>query len=102
MQVNKPTIAYKLVRLCSKKPKGGVIVRGESRKEYLWKQPYYAAIQNHAFPTLLGKDDSKIFYSWFLIFAFITRIFAFFMFTLVLFFNEIYLSLHFDEYPWET
>ena len=49
-----------------------VIVRGESRKEYLWRRPYYAAIQNHAFPTMLGKDDSKIFYS------FITRTFAFF------------------------
>ena len=36
-----------------------VIVRGESRKEYLGKRPYYAAIQKHAFPTPLGKDNLK-------------------------------------------
>ena len=36
-----------------------VIVRGESRIKYLWKQPYYAAMQKHVFPKLLGKDDSK-------------------------------------------
>ena len=28
--------------------------------------------------------------------------FVFFMFTLVLFFNQIFLSLHFDQYRWET
>ena len=52
------------------------------------------------FRHCLGKMTQNIFYSWFLIFAF--RTFAFFMFTLVLFFNQIYLSLHFDEFPWET
>ena len=49
-----------------------------------------------------GKMTQNILYSWFFIFAFITRTLAFFMFTLVLFFNRIYLSLHFDEYRWET
>ena len=36
-----------------------VIVLGESRKEYLVKRPYYAAIQKHAFPTPLGEDNLK-------------------------------------------
>ena len=49
-----------------------------------------------------GKMTQNILYSWFFIFAFITRTLAFFMFTFVLFFNRIYLSLHFDEYRWET
>ena len=49
-----------------------------------------------------GKMTQNIFYSWFFIVAFITRTFAFFMFILVLFFNQVYLSLHFDEYRWET
>ena len=75
-----------------------VIVRGEFRKEYLWKRSYYAANQKHAFPTPLRKDDARYLLSWFFILAFTTRTFAFFMLTLTLFFNQIYLSLHFDEY----
>ena len=35
------------------------IVCAKSRIEYLWKRPYYAAIQTHAFPTPFEKDYSK-------------------------------------------
>ena len=50
----------------------------------------------------LGKMTQNIVYSWFLILAFITKTFVFFILALMLFFNQIYLSLHLDKYPWET
>ena len=43
-----------------------------------------------------------IFNSWFFILAFFTRTFFFFILALKLLFNQIYLSLHFDEHPWKT
>ena len=46
----------------------------------------------------LGKMTQKIFFSWFVIPSFITRTCVFFIRPLVLSFNQIYLSLHFDEY----
>ena len=55
--------------------------RGVQKRISLEAAIYYAANGKHAFTTPLGKDDSKIFHSWFFIFAFITRTFAFFMFT---------------------
>ena len=60
-------------------------------------------IKSALFRHCSEKMIQNIFYSWFIILAFITRTFTFFMFTLVFFFfNQIYLSLHFDKCPWQT
>ena len=72
------------------------IVRGKSRTEYPYKRPNYAATQKHAFSTTVGKDYSKHLLLV-LLPSFHHGTFLFFIFTLLLFFDQIYFSLHFDE-----
>ena len=73
-----------------------VIVHGKSRTEYPYKRLNYAATQEHAFFTTAGKDYSKH-----LLLVLLPSLrhetFLFCIFTLVLFFDKIYFSLHFDE-----
>ena len=73
-----------------------VIVRGKSRTEYPYKRPNYAASQKHAFSTTVGKDYSKHLLLV-LLPSFHHGTFLFSIFTLLLFFDQIYFSLHFDE-----
>lgn len=73
-----------------------VIVRGKSRTEYPYKRPSYAATQKHTFSTPLGRDYSKHLLLV-LLPSFRHVTFLFFIFTLVLFFDQIFFFLHFDE-----
>ena len=66
-----------------------VIVRGKSRTEYPYKRPSYAATQKHAFSTPLGRDYSKHLLLV-LLPSFRHVTFIFFIFTLVLFFDQIF------------
>ena len=66
-----------------------VIVRGKSRTEYPYKRPSYEATQKHAFSTPLGRDYSKhLLLVLLLSFHHVTFLFS--IFTLVLFFDQIF------------
>ena len=52
--------------------------------------------------TAWARVTQNIFNPWFFILAFISRTFVLFIFPHVLFFSQVYLSLHLDPYRWKV